>query len=80
MACIPLYFILQLYLLWRLRAKWRIAAAILAVPMVFVLAHAIYACIGGSNIFPLGLIFTSPAVLLYLLVLLTIRRARHVAA
>ena len=48
--------------------------------MVFVLAHAIYACIGGSNIFPLGLIFTSPAVLLYLLVLLTIRRARHVAA
>ena len=73
---IPVYFILQGFLLWRWRGGWRIAAAIPAVPMTGFLLHAIFAFVAGSNLFPLFLIFLCPPALLYLLVLLGARKAR----
>ena len=77
MWSVPLYFAGQIVALWRLRGGWRIAAAVPAVPMALVLAHAVYAFFAGSNLFPLGLIFTCPVALAYLLVLAVIRRARR---
>ena len=73
---IPAYFILQAWLLWRWRGGWRIAAAIPAVPMAGFLLHAIFAFFAGSNLFPLFLIFLCLPALLYLLVLLGVRKAR----
>ena len=74
MWSIPLYFIAQIVLLARWRGGWRIAAAIPAVPMTFVLGHAIFAFFAGSNIFPIVLVFTCLPVLIYLLVLIALRR------
>ena len=74
---IPLYFVGQVVALWRLRGGWRIAAAVPAVPMALLLAHAIYAFFAGSNIFPLLLIFTCPIALVYLLVLWAVWRFRR---
>jgi len=76
---IPLYFVGQVVALWRLRGGWRIAAAVPAVPMALLLAHAIYAFLAGSNIFPLLLIFTCPIALVYLLVLWAVWRVRRPA-
>jgi len=76
---IPIYFVLQIVALWRFSGGWRTAAGVPAVPMALVLAHAIYAYYAGSNLFPLGLIFTCPPALIYLLVLLAMRRLRRQA-
>ena len=74
---IPLYFIVQVVVLWRWRGGWRIAAAVPAVPMLLILGHAIFAFFAGSNIFPLILIFTCLPALIYLLVLVAVRRFRR---
>lgn len=66
----------QIVALWRLRGGWRVAAAVPAVPMTAVLGHAILAYRAGSGLFPLFLIFTSPPALIYLAVVLLIRRFR----
>src|SRR5213592_4829484 len=44
--------------------------------MALVSAHAIWAFHTGSNLFPLGLIFTAPPALIYLLILMAVRRSR----
>jgi len=74
MCSIPVYFILQIVLLWRFRDLWRKLVTIPAVIMLSVLVYTVYAYLDGSNIFPLVLIFTSPLLLLYLLVILGVRR------
>lgn len=71
---IPAYFILQIVLLWRMRNGWRKAAAVPVAPMVAVVAYTIYAFLDGSNLFPLVLIFTAPLALIYLLVILGVKR------
>jgi len=73
---IPAYFILQIVLLWRWRGGWRLAAALPALPMAGFLAHAVYAYLRGSNLFPVFLLFLSPVALAYLLALLGVRKAR----
>ena len=65
--------------LLRWRGGWRKAAAIPVVLMLVVLGHAIVALLAGSNLFPLGLIFTAPVALLYLLVLMVLRRRSRFA-
>jgi hypothetical protein len=77
MWSIPLYFIVQIVLLLRWRGGWRIAAAIPAVPMLLVLGHAIFALFAGSNIFPIVLVFTCMPVLIYLTILVVLRRFRR---
>lgn len=74
MASIPIYFVLQGVLLWQWRGRWRLLAGIPAVPMALALAHAVFAFFAGSTIFPVVLIFTAPFALLYLLVLMVIKR------
>lgn len=74
MWSIPVYFVLQIVLLWRFRDVWRKMVTIPAVLMLIVLAYTVYAYLDGSNIFPLVLIFTSPLALLYLLVIVGVRR------
>lgn len=77
MWSIPLYFIAQVWLLVRWRGGWRIAAAVPAVPMALVLAHAIFAFFAGSNIFPIVLILTCAPALIYLGILYALRRLRQ---
>lgn len=74
MWSIPAYLVLQVILLWRLRDGWRKAVAVPVVPMLAVIAYTIFAYLDGSNIFPLVLIFTAPFALVYLLVILGVRR------
>ncbi len=77
---VPLYFIVQIFALVRLRGGWRIAAAVPAVPMLLLLAHSIFAFFAGSNLFPLLLIFTCAPALIYLLILLAVSHRSGVAA
>jgi hypothetical protein len=72
MLCVPAYFILQIILVWRLRDRWRKAAAAPLGPMALVVLYTIYAYHDGSNLFPIVLIFVSPLALGYLMVV-TIR-------
>jgi hypothetical protein len=68
MLCVPVYFVAQVVLLWRLKDKWRKAAAAPLVPMAFVLLYTVWAYHDGSNLYPIVLIFASPAALFYLAV------------
>ncbi len=77
---VPLYFIVQILALVRLRGGWRIAAAVPAAPMLLLLAHAVFAFFAGSNLFPLLLIFTCAPALIYLLILLALSRRASVSA
>lgn len=63
---------MQIVALRRLRGGWRIAAAVPAVPMAFLLAQAVYAYFADSNLFPLLLIFTCAPALIFLLLLLAL--------
>ena len=72
-ASVPIYLVLQGVLLWLWRGRWRLLAGLAAIPMVLVLAHAIFAFFAGSNIFPIVLIFTAPVALIYLIVLMVIK-------
>lgn len=74
---IPGYVVMQGMTLYRWSGGWRLVAAVPAVPMAAVLVHTMIAYRAGSNLFPLVLIFTAPMALLYLAVLLMIRRARR---
>lgn len=74
MAAVPLYPVMQLLLLWRMRGGWRMATALPLILMVPVLLYTVFAYLHGSNIFPLVLIFTSPLAALYLLVIMLLRR------
>lgn len=76
---VPFYFIAQIVMLARWRGGWRIAAAVPAVPMLFVVGHAIFAFAAGSNIFPIVLIFTSPPALVYLGIVFALRYFRRQA-
>lgn len=69
MLTVPGYFILQGWLMWRLRGGWRKAAAAPLWPMGAVAVYTVYAFLDGSNIFPLVLIFTAPMAFLYLMII-----------
>lgn len=73
MWTVPGYFVLQGWLMWRLRGGWRQAAAAPLWPMGAVLAYTAYAFLDGSNIFPLVLIFTAPMAFLYLTIIAGLR-------
>jgi len=73
---VPVYFILQPVLLWKMRGSWRIATALPLLPMAAAVSHAMYAYGRGSNLFPIVLIFTAPFAVLYLLAVMVVRRAK----
>jgi hypothetical protein len=73
MWCVPGYFVLQGWMVWRLYGGWRKAAAAPLWPMGAVLLYTVYALIDGSNIFPLVLIFSAPLAFFYLLIIAGLR-------
>lgn len=75
MMAVPGYFAVQGWVLCRLHDSWRKPALLPLWPMGAVLAYTVYACLDGSNLFPLVLIFTAPIAFLYLVVLLAKRRS-----
>lgn len=79
-ACVPAYFILQVFLVWRLQDRWRKAAAAPLAPMALVLLYTMYAYYDGSNLFPVVLIFASPLAVGYLtIVTIRWRLSRRIA-
>ena len=74
MAAVPLYFVLQPALLWRLQGGWRTAAALPLALMVPILIYTVIAFGRGSNLAPVLLILASPFAVLYLLGLTAVRR------
>jgi len=74
MWSVPGYFVLQAVALRRWRGGWWTAAAIPLLPMGAVLVYTAVAFLKGSNLFPLVLIFASPPALVYLVILLILRR------
>lgn len=73
---VPAYLVLQVFLLRRLSGGWRRAALVPLLWMVPVGLYSLLALFAGSNLWPLGLIFLSPAALLYLVGLLLVKRLR----
>lgn len=63
---VPLYLILHPWALWRLRGRWRLAAAVPLVPMLGVLGYTIIAFLAGSHLFPPVLVLSASATSLYL--------------
>jgi hypothetical protein len=63
---VPGYFVLQAWLLYRLRGGWRVAAMVPLIPFVPLLIHALFAFAMGSNLWPLLLILFAPFGFLYL--------------
>jgi len=72
--CFPAYVIAQVVAVWRLRSGWRWASLVPVLPMVFVLAGAIKGFAQQNNLWPLPLLFASPAALAYILILLGLHR------
>ncbi len=71
MICGPLvYPILQFMVLRRVARRWRFWAFLPLLPMGFVLSITVYALWGGSNVWPIPMIFMSPPAVLYLLFIL----------
>jgi len=74
--CLPAYLVLQLVLLIRYQGGWKWAAAVPLLLMIPLFIHALYAYSKESNLWPLLLIFGGPPALIYLIVLIFVRKAR----
>jgi hypothetical protein len=76
MLLVPAYFVLQPWALFKLRGKWRIAAAL---PLLFAIPAAIYcayALAQDYNLWPLVFIFFAPIGSLYLGIVLFLDQMR----
>jgi len=73
---VPAYLVLQVILLVRWRGGWRLAAAGPLLMMIPVAVFCLVALAKGSNLWPLTMIFLSPVGLLYLAVLVAVRKFR----
>jgi hypothetical protein len=67
--CVPGYLLLQAGLAFWTSGGWRKATLAPAVIMVPILAYTVLALAGGSNLWPLLMLFTAPLAFLYLVVL-----------
>ena len=66
---IPLYFIIQIFALLKLRDQWRIAALAPFPVMLLVFGVSIYGFLQNWNLWPIYLFFASPPAVLYLTLL-----------
>ena len=73
---VPAYFFLQFFTAMRYRGGWLIAAPAPLVVMVPVVLHAFLAFLGGSNLWPILIIFVSPLAFVYLVGLAVVRAIR----
>jgi len=73
---VPGYIILQIVTLVRWRGGWRWAASGPLLLMIPVVLFCLIALAKGSNLWPLTMIFLSPVGLIYLAILLAVRKIR----
>jgi len=73
------YFVAQVYVLVRWRGGWRIAAAVPLLLMIPVFGVTTSGFAHQSNLWPISLLFAAPVALLYLLILMAIRRFTRTA-
>jgi hypothetical protein len=66
---IPLYLILQAFMLVRLRGGWRKAAMVPLVGMIPLVLFTLFGLLAGANLWPLMLLFLTPVAVCYLVVL-----------
>jgi hypothetical protein len=72
-ACVPLYFVLQIWFAGAWSGRWRVAALAPLVGFLAALVYSLVALAHGSNLWPLPLIFVSPLGVAYLLVARIVR-------
>jgi hypothetical protein len=73
MAFTPLYFILQIWVPWAFRGRWRIAALVPLIGFVPALIISLDALSRNSNLWPIMVIFFAPLGCIYLLALDLVR-------
>ncbi|QMT59447.1 hypothetical protein [Legionella sp. PC997] len=73
---IPIYWILQLRLLWKWTGRWRRFACIPLFISLPLLVYTVFALFLGSNLWPLLMIFITPFTLLMLLIIMSFKRMR----
>jgi hypothetical protein len=72
--CFPAYVIAQITAMIRFRSGWRWASFVPVLPMIFVVAGTIKGFAQQNNLWPLPLLFASPAALAYILTLILLHR------
>jgi hypothetical protein len=69
---LPLYIVLQVRSIKRLRGGWRVFAVLPLAPIALILIETIIGLYQGANLWPLGIILLSPIALGYLVLLLAL--------
>ena len=77
MAGVPLYFVLQAWLVVVWSGRWRVAALAPMIALAPATAFSLYALSRGSNLWPLTVILLAPPGLIYLLILCGIRSVAY---
>ena len=80
MASVPVYFILQGWVVYAWVGGWRIASLVPLVVIGPAVAFSAFALAHGSNLWPLTVILLSPLCLVYLLFVCAIRVLRNRAS
>ncbi|PWY55052.1 hypothetical protein DGG96_14035 [Legionella qingyii] len=73
---IPIYWILQLRLLWKWSGSWRKLACIPLLISLPLLVYTVFALFAGSNLWPLMMLFITPVTLLMLLIIMGYKKMR----
>ncbi|KTD42294.1 hypothetical protein [Legionella parisiensis] len=71
---VPIYWILQLIILWKWSGTWRKIACIPLFISIPLLIYTLFALFVGSNLWPLMMLFITPVILLILLVIVVIKK------
>lgn len=71
---IPLYWILQIIIIFNWTGKWKKLACFPLFFSIPLLLYTIYALCAGSNLWPLMMIFTTPFILVFLLIIIGYKR------
>jgi hypothetical protein len=72
-ACVPLYFVLQIWFAGAWSGRWRIAALVPLIGFLPILVYSLVVLAHSSNLWPLALIFFSPLGVAYLLAVRVVR-------
>lgn len=74
---IPVYWILQISVLWKWSAAWRKLACIPLFISIPLLGYTVFALVSGSNLWPLMMLFITPVTLLMLLIIMGYKKMRR---
>lgn len=71
---IPIYWILQLIVLWKWSGTWRKIACMPLFISIPLLIYTVFALFAGSNLWPLMMLFITPVILLVLLIIMIMKK------